>query len=195
MAHERHIALDSTSVSLLRRLKDRNEIAWSRFVDLYAPLVYFWGKQQGLNPEDAGDLVQEVMHTVFQKIPDFQYDPKRRFRGWLRTIAVNKSRDFQRRNRNRPSSGLTETHDAIAVAPEVDVFDRANHRAHLIRRAVEMIKPEFRQRTWLAFYGLVFEGKSGRQLAEELGMSEGAVYVAKSRVCKRLRHELDGLFD
>ena len=82
--------MNSTSVSLLRRLRQSDqEDAWQRFVDLYAPLIYHWGRNQGLSAGDASDLVQEVMVILVTKLPDFEYDPSKRFRGWLRTVTLN----------------------------------------------------------------------------------------------------------
>ena len=76
--------MDSTSISLLRRLRQPSpEDAWQRFVDLYAPLIFHWGRNQGLNATDASDLVQQVLSTLVIKLPEFEYDPKQRFRGWL----------------------------------------------------------------------------------------------------------------
>jgi RNA polymerase sigma-70 factor (ECF subfamily) len=54
---------------------------------------------------------------------------------------------------------------------------------------------EFQPATWQAFWGLTVEGKSGAEVAAELGLSVDAVYAAKSRVLRRLRQELDGLLE
>jgi RNA polymerase sigma-70 factor (ECF subfamily) len=56
----------------------------------------------------------------------------------------------------------------------------------VIRGAIEW-------RTWQAFWLTAVEGRLPRDVALELGISPGAVRVAKSRVLKRLRDELGGL--
>ena len=186
--------MDSTSVSLLRRLRQPNqEAAWQRFVDLYAPLIFFWGRGQGLNATDASDLVQEVLTTLVTKLPEFEYDPTQRFRGWLRTITVNKARDFHRRNSIRPNSGHEETIQEITAVNDVDLFDEAEYRSFLVNRVLAIMKTEFPENSWRACWDLVVEGRSGAEIASELGISESAVYVAKCRIMKRLRDELDGL--
>ena len=79
--------MESTSISLLERLRKTNQdAAWQRFVDLYAPLIYHWARHQGLNATDAADLVQDVLAMLIAKLPEFNYDPTQRFRGWLRTV-------------------------------------------------------------------------------------------------------------
>ena len=188
--------MDSTSVSLLRRLNSQqHEIAWERFVELYAPLIFHWGKGHGLTPTDAAELVQEVLTVLVAKLPEFQYDPKRRFRGWLRTVTVNKANDFHRRNAARPDSGHEETVLSVAVASNVDLFGEAEYRQFLVRRALELMQTDFQEQTWRACWLHVVDGRSAADVAKELGISPNAVRVAKCRVLRRLREELQGLID
>lgn len=188
--------MDSTSVSLLRRLKqsDREE-AWQRFVDLYAPLIFHWGRSHGLNPTDASDLVQEVMAILVKTLPDFEYDPNKRFRGWLRAVTVNKACDLHRRQAVRPSTGAEETIAAVTVANGVDVFEESEYRSFLVGRALTTMKTEFPEHTWQACWKLVVDGRSAAEVAQQLGITQNAAYVAKSRVLRRLREELAGLLD
>jgi len=188
--------MDSTSVSLLRRLRQPDqEAAWKRFVDLYAPLIFHWGRNQGLNATDASDLVQEVMSILVTKLPEFDYDPKKRFRGWLRTVTVNKARDFHRRQSVRPETGLDETIQAVTVANGVDLFEKAEYESYLVNQALTTMKTEFPEHAWQACWKLVVEGQTAAQVAEKLGISENAIYVSKCRISRRLREELAGLMD
>jgi RNA polymerase sigma-70 factor (ECF subfamily) len=188
--------MDSTSVSLLRRLRQPDqEAAWQRFVDLYAPLIFHWSKNQGLTPTDASDLVQDVLAIVVEKLPEFEYDPQRRFRGWLHTVTVNRANDIHRRNAVRPDSGQEESIQQVAVASEVDLFEEAEYRKFLVNRALELMKAEFRESTWQAGWKQIVDGQKAPAVAQELGISVNAVHVAKCRVVRRLREELDGLMD
>ncbi|MFT5301053.1 MAG: RNA polymerase sigma-70 factor (ECF subfamily) [Mariniblastus sp.] len=90
--------MDSTSESLLLRLKSSDDHqAWSRFVRLYTPLLFYWARKMGLQSQDASDLVQDVFTLVFQKLPEFQYDKTKSFRAWLRTVTINKLREWCRK--------------------------------------------------------------------------------------------------
>lgn len=76
--------MNSTSESLLIRLKSANDFqAWSRFVELYTPLIFFWARKTGLQTQDASDLVQDVLALVFQKLPEFRYEPTDEKFPWL----------------------------------------------------------------------------------------------------------------
>jgi RNA polymerase sigma-70 factor (ECF subfamily) len=186
--------MDSTSVSLLWRLRQPNrEDDWQRFVDLYAPLIYHWSRSQGLSTTDASDLVQEVLVVLVTKLPEFEYDPTQRFRGWLRTITVNKVRDFQRQKSTRASTGVNETIERITVVDSVDLFEEAEYRSFLVKRALKLMQAEFQDQTWQACWKHIVEGRKAADVAQELGITANAVYIAKCRVIRRLREELDGL--
>jgi RNA polymerase sigma-70 factor (ECF subfamily) len=188
--------MNTTSVSLLDRLRQPGEQdAWTRFVLLYTPLLYAWTHRLGLQDPDAADLVQDVFAMLVQKLPEFQYDRQKSFRGWLRTVTLNKWRD--RGRRHVPASlgpddaALTE----LAAPADADAFGEAEYRQHLVSRALQLMQAEFSPRTWKACWEHVVAGRPAADVAAELGISVGSVYVAKSRVMSRLREELQGLMD
>mgnify|MGYP001589980010 CR=1 FL=1 len=110
----------TTSVSLLERLRQPAEQeAWTRFVQLYTPLIYGWARRVGLSPEDASDLVQDVFAALVRKLPEFVYDRTKSFRGWLRTVTLNKRRENLRR-RNLPGIGSNEASLSDVASPEDD---------------------------------------------------------------------------
>jgi RNA polymerase sigma-70 factor (ECF subfamily) len=166
--------------------------AWGRFVQLYTPLLFFWGRRLGLQEQDAADLVQDVFATLLQKLPDFRYDSGRTFRGWLRTVILNKWRD----RRRRPAPALLGS-DAggLADSADPDALGEAEYRQHLVRRALHLMQAEFSDKTWKACWEHVAAGRPAAEVAAELGICPGAVYVAKARVLRRLREVLDGLLD
>jgi RNA polymerase sigma-70 factor (ECF subfamily) len=188
----------STSDSLLGRLKSterEREIAWERFVDLYAPLIYHWIVRGGLSQDEAADCVQDVLALLVGKMPGFTYDPSKSFRCWLRTVTLNKCRDVLRRKASATrSAGPLASDDAIAL-DHVELFTEQEYRQFLVRRALEVMQSEFEHTTWQACWDQVVLGDSASVVAQRLNMSENAVYLAKSRVLRRLREELAGLLD
>jgi RNA polymerase sigma-70 factor (ECF subfamily) len=188
--------MTSTSISLLRRLREpQADAAWSRFVDLYAPLIFHWGRRVGLESADAADLVQEVLAVLVVKLPEFEYNPSKRFRGWLRTIALNKACDLRRRADRLSDEDARQFLGRYSVPQEADVLEGREHRELLVRRAFELLRDEFRQSTWQSFWLQMIEGYSAAEVAKKLKISVNAAYVAKCRVLRRLREELDGLID
>jgi RNA polymerase sigma-70 factor (ECF subfamily) len=188
--------MESTSSSLLLRLhRPGEQEAWRRFIDLYSPLLYFWACRMGLPAQDAADLVQDVFVALVLKLPQFTYDPNRSFRAWLRTVAENSWRSAMRKRAAGPANA-GDAALADAAAPDgTDAIWEAEYRACLFGRAVQIMRQDFEEKTWKACWALVVEGKSGAEVAADLGMSIDAVYAAKARVLRRLRQELDGLLE
>jgi len=186
-----------TRVSLLTRLKDGTDgDAWREFVQLYGPVVYGFARKRGLQDADAADLMQEVLRSVARNADKMEYDPRRgTFRGWLYTVTRNKIYNFLSSQRNRPKgtgdSGAQERLDSLPDRENDREDDwELEYRRQLSAKAMDLVKPEFQANTWKAFWGTAVEGRAAQEVGEELKMTPGAVYVAKSRVLARLRDEV-----
>jgi RNA polymerase sigma factor (sigma-70 family) len=193
--------MTATSASLLARVRDSDSAAWSRLVDLYTPLIRRWLARVGVQPGDGEDLVQDVLAVVVRRFPEFRHNERTgAFRAWLRAIAVNCARDFWRANRIRPAPvGGTDFGGYLAQLedsshPLAEAWDR-EHDVYVTRQLLEMLRPEFEDKTWDMFRRFVLDGLPAAQVATELGTSPNAVFIAKSRVLARLRQEADGLID
>jgi RNA polymerase sigma-70 factor (ECF subfamily) len=187
--------MHSTPASLLERLRVSAEQAdWERFVQLYTPLLRHWASRLVTDGADADDLVQDVFVQLVQHLSEFRYDPGKRFRGWLWTVTVNKWRERCRRRSVAVPAGDSQLEDVAGpdVAAEVD---EAEYRQYLVTRALQIMEAEFQPGTWRAFWETVHQGRQASEVAAELGITENAVYLAKSRVLRRLRQELNGLLD
>jgi RNA polymerase sigma-70 factor (ECF subfamily) len=132
--------------------------------------------------------------VLVEKMPEFQYDRGKSFRAWLRTVTMNKWRDRCRRQAAGPKQIATADTDGFTVA-EPAWWDESEYRGQLVGRALAVLQGEFQQGTWSAFWECAVVGRSGREVADELGISVNAVYLARSRVMRRLREELTGLLD
>lgn len=188
--------MDSTSVNLLHRMCDpREEHAWHQFVDLYAPLIMYWGRQQGVAESDLADLVQDILMTLVEKIGDYDVELPGRFRGWLRTITLHRAVDFHRRRKHQSlldkSSQLLE----ISEPGEQEIWHETAYRSRLVGRALDLLRPGFSPTTWRAGYAQLVQGQPARQVAQREGISVNAVYIAKSRLLEALRREVEGLLD
>ena len=188
--------MHTTPASLLERLRGPAQAAnWERFVQLYARFLFYWASRLGLQEQDAADLVQEVFTTLVQKLPGFHYDRNKSFRGWLRTVLLNKWREHRRRAVATAGQGDSGFLGELPAPDEALAFDEVEYQQHLVRRALELMQAEFSPRMWKACWEHVALGRSAEEVATELGMSVGSVYVSKSRVLARLRQELHGLLD
>lgn len=185
----------ATRGSLLLQLRDRNDsVSWSRFARLYTPLIDHWISQFGFDANDRSDLVQEVFVVLVGKVSSFQYDARQSFRAWLRTITVNKCRDFVRRSQRKTEPQLLELIEK-AAADDTELLTEREYREFVSREALKWMKTHFSETTWRACWEHVARGRSAREVGASLGISENAVYLARGRVLSRLRQELDGLWE
>lgn len=186
----------STSISLLRQLRSpRAELAWQRFVELYAPLIFYWARQRGLDPDDAADLVQEVLADLVTRLQSFDYDPQRRFRGWLRTLVVNRAINLARRRQGAPETGHEAVLRLAAEEDDADLLSETQYLSQIALAALRLLRSEIGDAHWQAAWMQLVGGRKAGEVAEELGISRNVAYLAKSRVLALLRQELDGLLD
>jgi RNA polymerase sigma-70 factor (ECF subfamily) len=189
-----------TRPSLLVRIGDTgDDQAWAQFVEIYAPLVYGFGRKHGLQDADAADLTQDVLRAVSGAVGRLAYDPRRgSFRGWLFTVVRNKLRTFlNRRARHPQGTGDSAAQDLLEAqpAPTDAALWEQEYEQRLFAWAAEQVRGGFQDSTWQAFWQTAVEGRSPRAVAQALGMSVGAVYIAKSRVLARLREQIQQLQD
>ncbi|HVK13785.1 MAG TPA: sigma-70 family RNA polymerase sigma factor [Gemmataceae bacterium] len=186
-----------TRASLLCRIRDpRDARAWDEFVRIYAPLLLGYGRRRGLQEADAADIAQDTLRNVVRAAPGFVYDQARgSFRGWLFTLARNQIRKFATRFDGRGAGG-SDVRRVLEAEPDPaadrDDWDR-EYRLALFHRAADRVRPDFRGPTWDAFWRTAVDGEDPAAVAAALGLSTGAVYVARSRVTSRIRQEVRAL--
>lgn len=188
-----------TRASLLVRLRDPSDAdAWTEFARLYAAVIYGFARKRGLQDADAADLMQEVLRSVASAVGRLDYDPgKGTFRGWLYSITRNKVYNFLEARRRHPrGTGDSSAHQRLEEhpgrEPDADDWDKEYERK-AFAWAADRVRDEFQPNTWQAFWMTAVDGQSAKDVGRRLGLSPGAVYVAKSRVLARLREEIGRL--
>ena len=192
--------VNTTRPSLLVRIRDlRDEMAWGEFAQLYTPFIYRVARQSGLQDADASLVAQDVLVTVARTIHRFEYNPKSgSFRGWLKVVTRSRLSDFLRAQgkevQGTGDTGMLHVINEQPDAPQPDVWEREFRRT-LFEWAVDRIRCDFEVTTWQAFWQTSVDGRETRDVAETLGLSVGAVYIARSRVLARLRKEIEEVDD
>lgn len=189
-------AADRTSLTLLGLAREHDPEAWQRLVTLYGPAVFNWARKTGLSEDDAADVTQNVWASVNSGLERFRKDGGvGTFRGWLWTITRNKVCDWARTRADSASAaGGTDAQFAMQQIPEMEPGDDSGEQSTgLLHRALHLVRPNFEESTWQAFWRLVVLGQTARDVGKELGLAPNAVHQARFRVVKRLRTELTGL--
>jgi RNA polymerase sigma factor (sigma-70 family) len=192
--------IPKTRPSLLVRIRDpQDEPAWAEFVEIYEPLVYRLARRRGFQHADAVELTQEVLLAVASAIDRWEPDPARgKFRTWLFRIARNLMINWLAREQRHPrASGDSRVRDLLdqqpAPAGEDSALFEEEYKRQAFRWAAEQIRGRFHETTWKAFWRTSVEGEPIKQVAGTLGITAGAVYIARSRVMARLRQTIEGL--
>jgi RNA polymerase sigma-70 factor (ECF subfamily) len=183
-----------TSVSFLQRLLDEPDTAWDKMYDLYGPWLKRWLVRWDPSlGTDADDVLQDVMVVVVRDLPRFRHQGQGKFRGWLKTIAVNSLKHHQRSRRRHPQLLSKAENDILArledPASELSQQWDREHDQYVIKRLLESIEVEFNPTDLHAFRRLVLDGAKADAVAAELNVTVNVVYLARSRILHRLREE------
>lgn len=190
----------SVPLSLLERVRAHDAPAWERLTRLFTPLVLGWVRRGGVPKANIPDVTQEVFLEVARSIARFRREqPGDTFTGWIRTITRRRVAGYARTRGGEmgPVGGsdarqqLEQVRDPLPS--ELDAPGEDPDRTELLRRGLELVRGDVAENTWAAFEQITLNNRPPADVAAELGMTLGAVYVAKSRVLKRLREELDGI--
>lgn len=190
-----------TRVSLILRLSQPADAeAWEEFCAIYLPVIFRIGKSRGLQEADAHDFSQNVLVRVARSVKDWNPDKESgSFGGWLGTIARNLLIDFLRRDQKRH---LTADSSSVrrALDEAVDPCSTAEHCQTLIDQQLKQqlfiwaagkVESGVQATTWQAFWRTAVLNESVEEVAEDLKMTPGAIYVARSRMIVRIRKTIE----
>jgi RNA polymerase sigma factor (sigma-70 family) len=171
--------------------------SWEEFVRCYGGLIFQWCRRWGLQHTDADDATQKVLVRLLRKMREFDYDPSRSFRGWLRAVTHNVCRDWRAEVAGEPAGsgdsavfrllGSAEARDDLAAHIE------AEYARELLNAAMVRVSKRVRPDTWAAFYQTAVEERRPADVARELKLSVANLFVYRSRVKKMLLEELTQL--
>ncbi len=196
--------LSVTSTDLLRQAQADNQTAWQQLVTRYSRRIYRWSRHAGLQPTDAADVTQDVLHAVARKLGDFHRDrPGDTFRGWLRRITNNKVNDhFRKQNKtaDKASGGVNQVDFLAAPAEPSGTWNTSlvasdgsfvsAFKNQRIQTVVKRVRSNISARDWKLFWRIAVDGQSAADAARELGVTANAARLVKMRVLKRLKNGL-----
>jgi RNA polymerase sigma factor (sigma-70 family) len=184
-----HIDTSRTSQSLVDGVRDPgNQQAWAEFHRQYEPMIRGWCRHWF--PRETDDMDQEVFRRLVNCLKKFEYDPAKRFRGYLKTVTNNLMAELKERESRRPAID----HEFLVEQVEAgqDLVDRlkAEYDFELRDIARERVRGRVEERTWSAYVETAERWRSPEEVANELGMKVGAVYQAKHSVQEGLKKEI-----
>ncbi len=191
--------MHTLTTSFVKRLRDRDEAAWFELWQVFGPVLRAqlakWGRGR-IGAETVRDLTQETLAALSDSID--RYDPSRgaRFSTWLLSIAKHALGDEMdrrmalKRGAGRKPAEFDERFMAQAAAVQADeVYEQNVFRAK-VYAAIRKTEPEADFLQFQVYRMRVFDGISGKEVAEQLGISEPTVSRHLQRVRELLRRRL-----
>ena len=185
-----------TRASLLVNIRDpADERAWSVFSALYRPVIYRMARRRGMQDADAQDLAQEVLVSVSKSIGKLATGPGQpKFRNWLSRVTRNEIVDAFRKRKPDNAEGGSNAANVLKQSPAADETEiEYEYERAIFRRAASLVKGEFQENSWTAFWQTTVVGESVASTAVQVGRSPGAIYTARSRVMKRIKAVVEEL--
>ena len=189
-----------TRHSLIVRLKDsRNDLAWTEFVCAYEPFLTRLVGKQGTPERHVADVTQQLLIAIAKSVDGWKSDGKSAsFRRWLGCVARNVVIKFMVRERKQiTGQGGSDFLTALeaTVDPSTDAELIRQYEQELTLWAAERVRLEFRESSWRAFWETEVVGRSIAEVATELRVSVGSVYMSRSRIFARIRVVIEEVLD
>lgn len=190
MASSASTPIERTTTALLDALRDpSNEPAWVHIDARYRPVIAGLARRLGLGETDADEIAQQTLAQFVRAYRGGQYDrQKGRLSSWILGIARHEALRVIRDGKREGLPGATVI-DAIPDEPTlrevwIDERDRT-----ILERAIAALREEssLDERTLLAFELTALRSVPAAEASVQCGLTVDQVYVARSRVTKRLR--------
>ncbi|QOI99449.1 MAG: sigma-70 family RNA polymerase sigma factor [Phycisphaeraceae bacterium] len=183
--------LPITTTRLLDQLQDAGQQeAWSRFDERYRPVLTGFARSLGLGDADAADVAAWTLAEFLREFRAGKYQRGRgRLRAWIIGIARNRSAMLRRAAaRGHPSPLNSQADVPDDEAGLTIIWERERQRV-ILDRALEELRRTTKadERTMRAFELVALRGVPAEEAASQCGISVDDVYIAKSRVTRRLR--------
>lgn len=183
-----------TRESLILRLPSAQDaLAWREFISIYEPLIIRFAIRRGLQEADAREIAQNVLIAVAKSVDRWQPDRERgRFRAWLFRIARNQLINWISKHANQASAARALDYSELNQIPSKDhraaeIEIELEYRREMFRVAAAQARDSFSSSTWDAFWRTSVLAEPVHSVAASLGLTSGAVYIARSRVTSKIR--------
>lgn len=191
------MALSDVPVQLVERCRAGEPSAFDDLFTLINDDLYRWAYSLVRNEDDALEIVQECMTRIFRHLGRLE-DPKK-FPHWVSRLLINQTNTFRVKARRHQTEELEDGVDvedgalplqgAASVNPRKAAEQKEIYRK--VNEAIRELPP--RQRTAVLMFDV--KGHSIKQIANDLGCSEGAVKFNIFQGRRKLRALLEEYVD
>jgi len=176
-------SVNRENVEELRDFIDGDDRAFAKLVNRYKERIFLVVLRIVRNRDEAKDLAQDAFIKAYRNRQSFRADSS--FYTWVYRIAVNLSLNYITRNRERQADSLEDADsNNFAVDPDMTIEQEE------LRRRIDGAIRELPARQRTVFVLRHYEDKSHAEIAEMLGITEGAVKANYHQAIQKLKGSL-----
>jgi len=147
----------------------------------------------------VADITQQLLIAIARSVNGWSSDGREAsFRRWLGRVARNVVIKFMTQEKKQiTGQGGTDFLTRIELTSD-DTPDKERSQLYeheLILWAAELVKGEFRDTSWRAFWATEVEGRTVADVARDLGVTPGSIYMSRSRIFARIRAKISDVLD
>ena len=161
---------------LVEKVRTENGELYREIVRRYQQKLYRYLRYLTNQPDEAEDLVQDVLIKAYRNL--FGFDIKRKFSSWVYRIAHNEGLNYVKRVQKRKGVSFEDTSAPVLSdhnSPE-DELAREEMRRN-VHECLDELEPKYREPLILYY----FEDKSYREISDVLRVPIGTVGTLISR--------------
>lgn len=151
-------------------------------IEKHKGIIFKISKMYMSEKEDRDDLFQEITFQLWKAYPNFRGESE--FSTWLYRIALNTAIIFLKNQKRRGFIGNEDLSNHIIAHEEYD--NDKEERMTEMYKAIHLLNPIDK-----AFIFYYLEDFSGKQISEQMGISEGNARVKMNRAKNKLKDILN----
>jgi RNA polymerase sigma factor (sigma-70 family) len=184
----------NTRQTLIAKIKDQHdETSWEEFIRLYERYIYVVVMKMGVPVKDVEDVCQRILLVIWEKLPDFEYEPKKcKFRSWMNRVTFNCVSSYKRSDyyhKKKLELFSAENAEELSLSSELDQSMEVQWKQHMTKLALDNISHELSDAS-LQCFEMFYKGLPVSEICEQLDIKKNSAYVLRKRVIDRLRIEL-----
>ena len=178
-------------ITLVEQAKQGSEKAFAKLYKLYRPNIWFTIYNVVKNSDVADDLVSIVFTKAYQKLESYVQHIS--FEMWLKTIAVNSSIDYIRRNKKEQLNNYVDDEDntvqleGLEKSPEEQLV--LQEKVKIVEQAILTLRKKYRDLIYARIEGLSYS-----EIAERLALPESKVKSDLNKARQRLKQKITNIY-
>lgn len=175
-------------IDLVEQAKQGSQKAFGKLYYKYKTDIWYTIMSVVKNTDIADDLTSVVFTKAYEKLS--MYTQHISFNMWLKTIAVNASIDYIRRNKKEQLNNYVDEDEnpiqlsALEKSPEEDLI--LKEKLDIVLQAIPTLKRKYRD-----LINARIDGLSYKEIASKLAMNELAVKGDLNKARQKLKQKTD----